>query len=223
MEKTLVDPPKYQGWRHQMVKRLREMGITDERVLQAMDSLPRNWFVDDTVYDYALYDPEAALRISREQTISKPITVAWQSELLQVGDFMKVLEVGTGSGYQTAVLCRMGARVFTVERQVALFRRTKALLAQMHMDARCYLGDSFEGIPELTGFVFDRVLVTCGAPQIPEGLMRVLKVGGVMVVPVGNETQRMLRVTKEGEMPSEWRVEDLGDARFVPMLRGTQH
>lgn len=206
-----------------MVQKLGQMGITDTRVLTAMESLPRNWFVDDTAYDYALYEVESAQRIGCKQTISKPFTVAWQTQLLEVNSFDKVLEVGTGSGYQTAVLCRMGVRVFTVERQAALFHKTRDLLSQLHLDAHCFLGDSFEGIPELKGFVFDRVLVTCGAPEIPEGLMRVLKVGGVMVIPVGVDSQRMLRITKEGESSAQWRIEDMGDAWFVPMLRGKQY
>lgn len=214
------DLPKYQAWRRQMVQQLVQRGITDEALLNAMGKVPRHWFFGETLLDNFLYDVDKAVCIGCGQTISKPYTVAWQSQLLELKPMMTVLEVGTGSGYQTAILCEMGARVYTVERQNDLFRKTKVLLASLNYNARCFLGDSFNGIPEMKDFMFDRVLVTCGAPQIPEGLMRVLKVGGVMVIPVGGRQQRMLRVRKNGDDPSQWLVEDHGDAQFVPMLQG---
>lgn len=215
-----TDLPKYQAWRRQMVQQLVQRGITDERLLNAMGKLPRHWFFGETLLDNFLYDVDKAVCIGYGQTISKPYTVAWQTQLLEVKHTMAVLEVGTGSGYQTAILCEMGARVYTVERQNGLFRKTKALLASLNYPARCFLGDSFNGIPELPGFMFDRILVTCGAPQIPEGLMKVLKVGGIMVIPVGGQHQRMLRIRKNGDDPAQWLVEDHGDAQFVPMLQG---
>ena len=216
----LADTPKYQNWRRRMVKDLKGRGITDKRVLEAMEKLPRHIFVGETALDHMLYDVDQALSIDCGQTISKPYTVAWQSQLLGVKPFDTVLEVGTGSGYQTAILCEMGARVFTVERHAPLFRKTKALLAEMRYSAKCYLGDSFNGLPEMRGFLFDRILVTCGAPGIPMGLMNMLKVGGIMVIPVGEGEQRMLRIYKDGESQDQWRIEDLGDAYFVPMLEG---
>lgn len=204
-----------------MVEQLRQKGITDSKVLAAMDKLPRHWFVGQTLLDNILYDVNQAVSIDCGQTISKPYTVAWQTQLLELKPMMTVFEVGTGSGYQTAILCEMGARVYTVERHDPLFRKTKKLLAMLHYSqAHCFLGDSFNGVAEMKDFMYDRVLVTCGAPQIPEGLMKLLKVGGIMVVPVGNEVQRMLRIRKNGEDTSQWSIEDLGDARFVPMLEG---
>ncbi len=218
----LPDQPKYVAWRHRMVEELRQRGITNKNLLAAMEKLPRHWFVGDTLLDHLLYDVDKAVNIDCGQTISKPYTVAWQTQLLELQPMMTVFEVGTGSGYQTAILCEMGARVYTVERQASLFRKTKELLATLHYtQVRCFLGDSFNGVPEMKDFMYDRILVTCGAPEIPEGLMKTLKVGGIMVIPVGDEEQqRMLRVRKMGDDPSQWLIEDLGDAKFVPMLEG---
>jgi protein-L-isoaspartate(D-aspartate) O-methyltransferase len=217
----LPDQPKYVAWRHRMVAQLKQRGITDKKVLDAMDKLPRHWFVGETLLDHILYDVDQALTIDCGQTISKPYTVAWQTQLLELKPMMTVFEVGTGSGYQTAILCEMKARVYTVERHAPLFRKTKELLAALrYTQAHCFLGDSFNGVPEMKDFMYDRVLVTCGAPEVPEGLMKLLKVGGIMVIPVGNEEQRMLRIFKEGESPAQWRIEDLGYAKFVPMLEG---
>ena len=204
-----------------MVARLKERGITDRRLLDAMQKLPRQWFCPETLLDNLLYDIDRAIAIDCGQTISKPYTVAWQTQLLRLEPQMRVLEVGTGSGYQTAILCEMGARVYTVERQSVLFRKTKALLSSLHYTARCFLGDCFNGLPEMKDFQYDRILVTCGAPMLPEGLMKMLKTGGTMVIPIGEEgSQRMCRVQKEGEEPSQWHIEELGDANFVPMLEG---
>ena len=214
------DIPKYQAWRKRMVAQLRERGISDQAVLTAMGRLPRHWFVSDTLLDNFLYDIDRAIEIDCEQTISKPYTVAWQSQLLELHPMMTVLEVGTGSGYQTAILCEMKARVHTVERQYTLYRKTKALLASLNYPAKCFLGDSFNGVPEMADFTYDRILVTCGAPDIPAGLMKVLKVGCIMVIPVGMGEQRMLRIYKDGDDPASWRIEDHGDAKFVPMLQG---
>ena len=217
----IPDPPKYQAWRRQMVSRLKERGITDQRLLAAMQKLPRQWFCPETLLDNLLYDIDRAIVIDCGQTISKPYTVAWQTQLLDLKPQMTVLEVGTGSGYQTAILCEMGARVYTVERQSVLFRKTKALLASLHYTARCFLGDCFNGLPEMKGFQYDRILVTCGAPTLPEGLMKMLKTGGLMVIPIGEEGgQKMYRVRKEGDSPEQWHTEILGDANFVPMLEG---
>lgn len=218
-----ADNPKYQGWRRRMAKQLCDRGITDTRVLNAMEKLPRHWFISDTLLDTFLYDIDHAVEIDCGQTISKPYTVAWQSQLLLLEPLMTVLEIGTGSGYQTAILCELGGRVYTVERQYQLYRKTKELLSRLNYHAKCFLGDSFNGLPERTEMLFDRILVTCGAPDLPNGLMKVLKVGGIMVIPVGGEEQRMLRIVKEGEMPDQWRVEDCGDAKFVPMLQGRSY
>lgn len=216
------DTLKYQNWRRSMVKNLQERGITDKRILAAMEKLPRHWFVPETLLDRVLYDIDYAVGIDCGQTISKPYTVAWQTQLLDAKRQQSVLEVGTGSGYQTAVLCELGLRVFTVERQRMLLDKAKELLSQLgYLSVRYYFGDCFDGVRELKDFMFDRILVTCGAEEIPEGLMRCLRVGGIMVVPVGDiDGQRMLKIIKNGDTPDQWQVEDVGDAWFVPMLQG---
>lgn len=215
------DLPKYQAWRRRMTAQLKaEKGITDNRLLSAMEKLPRHWFCAESLLDNLLYDINRAVKIDCDQTISAPATVALQSQLLQVEKDMKVLEIGTGSGYQTAILCEMGAKVFTIERQHGLFVKTKKLLSQLGYTAKCFLGDGFQGLTEVDYGPYDRVIVTCGAPFIPEKVMEQLKVGGIMVIPVGEESQKMYRIYKDGESPDQWRQELVGDAKFVPMLPG---
>ena len=196
----MQDTFTHKGLRLRMVESLKEKGITDEAVLKAMNDVPRHFFLPAGL-DVVAYD-ESPVKIGFEQTISRPSTVAMQSQLLQVKRGMKVLEIGTGSGYQTAVLCRLGARVFTIERQKGLFDHTKPLLQQLGYNARCFLGD--------------------GAPTIPEALMAQLKLGGIMVIPVGEVEQEMLRITKNGESEAEWQVEKFGIFNFVPMLEGKE-
>ena len=203
-----------------MVEGLKEKGITDQAVLKAMNDVPRHFFLGAGL-DVVAYE-ETPVKIGFEQTISRPSTVAMQSQLLQVQRGMKVLEIGTGSGYQTAVLCRMGARVFTIERQKGLFDHTKPLLQKLGYSARCFLGDGYQGLTEVNYGPFDRVLITCGAPNIPHALMMQLKVGGIMVIPVGEGEQEMLRITKNGESRDEWKIERFGIFNFVPMLEGRQ-
>ena len=212
------DTFKHKGLRQQMVDRLRAGGITDEAVLQAMNEVPRHFFLDSALDSHAYED--RALKIGCEQTISHPSTVAMQSQLLAVERGMKVLEIGTGSGYQTAVLCRMGAKVFSVERQKGLFDQTRKLLSSLHYNARCFLGDGYKGLAEADYGPYDRIIVTCGAPEVPEALMSQLKTGGIMVIPLGDGEQEMLRITKEGAEKGEWKVEKFGTYSFVPMLNG---
>ena len=215
-----IDTYKHKGQRQQMVDDLRRRGINDERVLKAMNEVPRHWFMDSALDSSAYLDK--AFPIGCEQTISHPSTVAMQSQLLDVAPDMKVLEIGTGSGYQTAVLCRMGAKVFTVERQKGLFDKTRKLLKELRITARCFLGDGYQGLTEADYGPFDRIIVTCGAPEIPSALMAQLKVGGIMVIPLGDEQHEMLRITKGGEKKEEWQVEKFGTYSFVPMLDGRQ-
>ncbi|MBQ3949515.1 MAG: protein-L-isoaspartate(D-aspartate) O-methyltransferase [Bacteroidales bacterium] len=210
----MEDSFKHKGWRMEMVKKLGEKGISDQRVLTAMSSVPRHLFLE-TMLDYMAYE-DRALPIKCGQTISQPSTVAFQSELLDASPEMKVLEVGTGSGYQTAVLCAMGLKVYTIERQKELYDITKPRLEKLHYRPKCFLGDGYKGLPEYGPF--DRILVTCGAPEVPEELLSQLKVGGVMVVPVGNEQQEMLRIVKMGEKPSDILQQRYGNCNFVPML-----
>ncbi len=210
----MEDTFKHQGWRHQMVEMLREKGIGDRRVLEAMDAVPRHLFLE-TMLDYMAYE-DRALPINCGQTISQPSTVAFQSELLDVEPEMKVLEVGTGSGYQTAVLTVMGAKVYTIERQKELFDITKRRLQQLKYRGKCFLGDGYKGLPEYAPF--DRIIITCGAPSVPEELLMQLKEGGVMVIPVGEEHQEMLRIVKSGSGVGDIVKQRYGDCKFVPML-----
>lgn len=203
-----------------MCARLANMGITDKNVLDAMTDVPRHWFIDSLHKSLAYED--VAISIDCEQTISRPSTVAIQSQALEVKKDMKVLEVGTGSGYQTAILCAMGARVFTIERQHGLFIKTKALLDALHYKAKCFLGDGYKGLTEVDYSPYDRIIITCGAPYVPEALMKQLKVGGIMVIPVGEQQQEMLSITKNGESPEEWIQKPYGNFKFVPMLDGRQ-
>ena len=214
----MQDTFKHKGLRQQMVDTLRTNGISDEAVLRAMNEVPRHFFLDSALDSHAYED--RALKIGCEQTISHPSTVAMQSQLLALQPGMKVLEIGTGSGYQTAVLCRLGAKVFTVERQKGLFDKTRTLLRDLRYNARCFLGDGYQGLAEVNYGPYDRIIVTCGAPEVPEALMAQLKVGGIMVIPLGDEEQEMLRITKEGESREEWKVEKFGTYSFVPMLNG---
>ena len=197
-----------------MVEHLHEKGIGDRRVLKAMGEVPRHLFLE-TMLDYMAYE-DRALPISCGQTISQPSTVAFQSELLATEPEMKVLEVGTGSGYQTAVLCAMKLKVYTIERQKGLFDATKQRLQRLGYRPKCFLGDGYKGLPEFGPF--DRILVTCGAPEVPEHLVEQLKVGGLMVVPVGDETQEMVCIEKQGEAATDIVQRRYGDCNFVPML-----
>ena len=197
-----------------MVEMLQSKGIADSKVLQAMDTVPRHLFLD-TVLDHIAYE-DNALPIRCGQTISQPSTVAFQSSLLDAEPEMKVLEVGTGSGYQTAILCSMGMRVFTIERQKELFDITKRRLENLKYRAKCFLGDGYKGLPEYAPF--DRVIITCGASKIPEAVFAQLKVGGVMVIPVGEGRQEMMRIVKTGEDQKDMIVQRYGDCKFVPML-----
>ena len=197
-----------------MVDALVKKGISDELVLEAMERVPRHLFME-TMLDYMAYE-DRALPIRGGQTISQPSTVAFQSELLEAQPEMRILEIGTGSGYQTAVLCDMGLRVFTIERQKILFDVTRPLLAKLGYRVKCFLGDGFRGLPEYGPF--DRILITCGAPSIPVSLMQQLKPEGVMVIPVGGKSQEMVRIVKMGDSPEQWLQQRYGDCKFVPML-----
>lgn len=201
------------GQKKRMIEGLREKGITDENVLAAFDKMERHLFLESLLWPRA-YEDEA-LKLATDQTISKPSTVAFQSQLLEVNKGMKVLEIGTGSGFQAAILYAMGARVFTVERQIALFNRTRPLLSKLAPTVITRYGDGFKGFPQFAPY--DRIIVTCGAPEIPQALIEQLVVGGIMVIPVGEESQVMKRIVKISD--SEYDEEDFGDFVFVPMLK----
>jgi len=200
--------------RRQLVQVLRDKGIVDEVVLTAIGLVPRHQFIDDTAFIGRAYE-DAAFPIACGQTISQPYTVAFQSELLQLLPGMKVLEVGTGSGYQCAVLCAMKAKVFSIERQRPLYLSTRERLSKLGFRANVTYGDGYAGIPREAPF--DRIIVTCGAPSMPQSLLDQLKIGGRAVIPVGEGIdQRMLLVTKAED--GSTKVEEKGRFRFVPML-----
>lgn len=216
MNTNFEDHYRAKGLRKQLVNALREKGITDEAVLAAINDVPRHVFLDSSFVELAYQDQ--AFPIGSGQTISQPSTVAFQTQLLQVGRGMKVLEIGTGSGYQACVLAAMGAKVFSIERQRNLFFKTKEILEQLPFRVKTFLGDGFEGLP--TYQPFDRVIITAGAPSLPTTLIEQMKPNGVMVIPMDNaesEGQTMLRITKmeDGSLQKE----EFGDFKFVPMLQ----
>ena len=211
------DSYRHKGMRQQLVQVLKNKGITDENVLNAIGTVPRHVFLDSSFLEFAYQDK--AFPIGSGQTISQPLTVAMQSQLLNVAKGTKVLEIGTGSGYQACVLAAMGAKVFTIERQRNLYFKTKQLLAEFPYRINTFLGDGYKGLP--TYGPFDRVLITAAAPEIPQDLVTQLKTGGIMVIPLDDETdaskQRMLRLTKQPD--GTMQREEFGDCRFVPMLK----
>lgn len=207
------DSYRHKGLRRQLVEEVRSKGIRDENVLAALDAVPRHFFLDSSFVEIAYQDKP--FPIGSGQTISQPYTVAFQTELLKVEKGLKVLEIGTGSGYQACILEEMGARVFSIERHQSLYRKTKRLLADMHCKAKLFYGDGYKGLPAFAPF--DRVLVTAAAPFIPEKLIEQLKPGGMLVIPVGpGDTQVMKRITKVDE--ENTKEERFGYFRFVPML-----
>lgn len=207
------DSHKQQGNRRKLVKLLREKGITDAQVLDAIGKVPRHLFLNSAFEEQAYEDRPFA--IGAGQTISQPFTVATQSELLQLKKGMKVLEVGTGSGYQAAVLHAMGVKVFSVERIKELYDRTSKLLPRLGYRVKCFYGDGNLGIP--TWAPYDRIIITAGAPIVPEKLLDQLKVGGIMVIPVSEgDTETMKTITKLNDGSVE--VKEHGTFRFVPML-----
>ncbi|MBL7950172.1 MAG: protein-L-isoaspartate(D-aspartate) O-methyltransferase [Flavobacteriales bacterium] len=209
------DEHRHQGLRKRLVDVLRNKGIKDQRVLDAISRIARHQFIDDSAFMELAYQ-DIAFPIGCGQTISQPYTVAFQTELLELRPRMKVLEIGTGSGYQTAVLCSLECKVFSIERHKPLYLRTKERLSQMGYRPTLSHGDGFKGLPKEGPF--DRVLVTCGAPWVPEDLLGQLKVGGVLVIPVGEgDEQRMLRM--ERTEAGTFRTDDRGAFRFVPMLQ----
>jgi protein-L-isoaspartate(D-aspartate) O-methyltransferase len=214
---TLVDAYLHKGLREKLVLLLREKGITDENVLEAIGKIPRHFFLD-SAFDKIAYE-DRAFPIAADQTISQPYTVAYQTQLLQIKKGEKVLEIGTGSMYQTTVLAEMGAQVFTIERQKQLFEKTaKYIFKDTYPQVQFFFGDGFEGLPSLAPF--DKILITAAAPKIPENLWAQLKTSGKMVIPLDESasTQRMLRLTKKRD--GSVKKEAFDAFSFVPMLQG---
>ena len=210
------DNYRHKGMRKILVEELKNKGISDENVLNAINAVPRHVFLDSSFLNFAYQDK--AFPIGSGQTISQPFTVAFQSSLLEIKKNMKVLEIGTGSGYQACVLAEMGAKVFSIERQRKLYTKTKAFLAEFPYRIKMFLGDGNKGLP--TYGPFDRILITAAAPEIPQALIDQLKVGGMMVIPLceNEEHQTMLRLTKQED--GTLKREEYGDFKFVPMLKG---
>ncbi len=211
----MEDSYKHKGLRRKLVESLRQKGIRDERVLSAIEVLPRHFFLDDAFAEWAYADKP--FQIGKGQTISQPFTVAYQTELLEVNKREKILEIGTGSGYQAAILAIMGARVFTVERHALLHERAKKLLKTLKLgNIRCFHRDGFNGLPEFAPYA--KILVTAGAADIPQALLEQLEIGGKLVIPVGKKVQTMYRVTRKGQ--EEYQTEKFKTFRFVPFLKG---
>lgn len=209
----MKDTNKHQGLRNQLVKQLQDKGITDVNVLEAIRKIPRHLFLNSSFEDFAYQDK--AFPIGAGQTISQPYTVAFQSQLLEVKKGDNVLEIGTGSGYQTAVLVTMGAKVYSVERQNELFKSTSLLLPKLNIRPKhLSFGDGYKGLPQFAPF--DSIIVTAGAPIIPQPLMAQLKIGGRLVIPLGDKEQIMTLLIRKNE--TQFEKHEYGEFRFVPLL-----
>ena len=210
----MKDTSKHQGLRNQLANVLKKKGITNENVLNAVKKIPRHLFIDSSFADHAYQDK--AFPIAAEQTISQPYTVAFQSQTLAVSPGDSVLEIGTGSGYQTAVLLELGAVVYTIERQHELFKKTSLFLPKLGYNPKKFIfGDGYKGLKEKAPF--DKIIVTAGAPFVPKSLLAQLKVGGMLLIPVGDKKQIMTLFHRKS--PKEFDKQELGDFAFVPMLQ----
>ena len=209
----MEDSFRHQGLRKQLIQQLSAKGIHNKSVLAAMNKIPRHLFIDNAFVNFAYQDK--AFPIGAGQTISQPYTVAFQSQLLELKPYEKVLEVGTGSGYQAAVLSLLEVDVYTIERQRELFLKTKKFLPELGFNCRFIYGDGYKGLPKLAPF--DKIIVTCGAPFIPEDLVAQLKVGGRMVAPIGDGDIQVMHLIEKLTV-TESRITKHGDFLFVPML-----
>ena len=214
--RTYDDSYRHKGLRKKLVDGIAAKGITDQRVLDAMMNIPRHFFLD-SAFDKVAYD-DRAFPIGEGQTISQPYTVAYQTQLLEVRPFEKVLEIGTGSAYQASVLAELGVIVYTIERQKALFDSNKTFTyLKKYPNIKCFYGDGYEGLP--TYAPFDKIIITAAAPEVPVKLIEQLKPGGMMVIPVGmGDVQRMMRITKMQNGALKEQVFD--NFSFVPMVEG---
>ena len=211
----MEDSYLHKGLRKKLVETIRKKGVTDENVLGAIGRVPRHLFMDSSFVKFSYADQAFPIRAG--QTISQPYTVAFQTELLEVKPMDKVLEIGTGSGYQAAVLIEMGARVFTVERHKELHISAQSLLTKLGYKARFFYGDGYEGLPAFAPY--DKILITAGAPEIPEKLKKQLKPGGIMVLPLGDTMgQIMVKVVKEDD--ENYTITKNGSFVFVPLVKG---
>lgn len=199
--------------RRQLVRELSDRGIKSKQVLDCFEAIPRHYFLDNAFAEQAYSN--TAFQIGSGQTISHPYTVAFQTELLDIHKGEKILEIGSGSGFQTCVLCEMGAKVFSIERHKELHLKAKNIVRHLKYNARLSFGDGYKGLP--TFAPFDKIIITCGAPDIPEELVNQMKIGGVMIIPIGEGVeQQMKKIVKVSD--SEITIEDFGVFKFVPML-----
>ncbi len=212
----MIDTYKHKGMRKQLAELVRSKGISDERILEAINKIPRHFFLDSSFESFAYQD--VPFPIGSGQTISQPFTVAFQTQLLEVKRGEKVLEIGTGSGYQACVLLEVGAKVFTIERQRKLYDKTKLLMEDLGYRPKMFFGDGYKGLP--TYAPFDKILVTAGAQETPEDLLKQLKIEGIMVIPVGGEDgQKMIKIVRKSQ--NEYVRSEHGNFAFVPMLKNT--
>ena len=210
---VMEDSIKYQGLRRHLVELLKSKGIDSKSVLKAVGNVPRQYFMDQSLINFSYEDQ--AYPISSNQTISQPFTVAFQTQLLEIETENKILEIGTGSGYQTAILLELSSQIYTIERQQKLFKKTQRLFKSLGLrPKKVIFGDGILGLPD--DAPFDRILVTAGASQVPKNLLDQLKIGGKLVIPVGLKEQEMLRFTRISE--KEFNKESFGKFRFVPLL-----
>ncbi len=210
----MTDTYRHKGMRRALVEEIIKKGITNESVIKAIGKIPRHQFLDSSFDRFAYND--VAFPIGSGQTISQPYTVAFQSELLEIKRGDKILEVGTGSGYQASVLCELGAKVYSIERQKKLYEKTSKFLSKMGYRLNLFYGDGYKGLP--TYAPFDKIIITAGAPEIPKKLLLQLKIGGWMIIPIGgDEGQIMTKVIRVGE--KEFHQETFGNFAFVPMLK----
>lgn len=209
----MKDTPKYKGLRRQLVEKLRLKGITSNKVLNVIENTPRHYFMDPGLLNYAYEDQ--AYPIDANQTISQPYTVAFQTQILDINFNDKILEIGTGSGYQTAILLGFSKNIFTIERQQKLFKKTQRLLKKLNLrPKKIIFGDGYNGLPE--NAPFEKILVTAGAPEVPKELLKQLKVGGKLVIPVGVKEQVMTRFTRTSLKTFD--KETFGKFKFVPLI-----
>jgi len=213
---VINETPRHQGLRKRLIDGLKIKGIRNEKVLEAIGKVPRHLFMESTFIQFAYKDQ--AFPIGAGQTISQPYTVAVQTQLLEIEKGDKVLEVGTGSGYQAAVLLEMGAKVFTIERQKELYMKVNKFLPEIGYNPACFFGDGYKGLPNFAPF--DKIIVTAGATSIPEDLKQQLAINGRLVIPVGNEHRQEMNVITRIS-GNEFRNEKHGDFVFVPLLKGT--
>lgn len=213
MKNEFMDSYRHKGLRRNLINQIREKEIASEEVLNAMMQVPRHIFIDGAFLEKAYTD--VAFPIGEGQTISQPTTVAIQTTLLSLKAGEKILEIGTGSGYQTAVLCQFNVKIYSIERQKVLFQKTRKLLSSIGCKAETFYGDGYKGLPQFAPF--DKIIITCGAPSIPADLIDQLKENGRMIIPVGGDGEQVMQVITKKEN-GELKIENHGKFSFVPML-----